>query len=39
MILDDDMAWDADGKTVKEDSEPESDFLDDDEFLNFLNED
>ncbi|KAH7019870.1 hypothetical protein EDB80DRAFT_701705 [Ilyonectria destructans] len=39
MILDDDMAWEADGKTVKEDSEPESDFLDDDEFLNFLNED
>jgi hypothetical protein len=30
MILDDDMAWDEDGKTVEEDSEPESEILDDD---------
>jgi hypothetical protein len=34
MILDDDMAWDEDGKTVKEDSEPESELLDD-EFSTF----
>ncbi|KAI1165894.1 hypothetical protein F5B18DRAFT_134180 [Nemania serpens] len=30
MALDDDMAWDEDGKTVTEDSEPESELLDDD---------
>ncbi|KAK7413918.1 hypothetical protein QQX98_007185 [Neonectria punicea] len=36
MILDDDMAWDEDGKTV-EDSEPESDLLDDD-FSTFLDD-
>lgn len=29
MILDDDKAWDEDGKTVMEDSEPESEILDD----------
>ena len=29
MMLDDDMAWDEDGKTVKDDSEPESELLDD----------
>ncbi|KAF7547575.1 hypothetical protein G7Z17_g7622 [Cylindrodendrum hubeiense] len=39
MILDDDMEWDEDGKTVKEeDSEPESDILDDDEFAAYLDE-
>ncbi|KAF4442413.1 hypothetical protein FALBO_17297, partial [Fusarium albosuccineum] len=30
MILDDDMAWGEDGKMVEEDSEPESELLDDD---------
>jgi hypothetical protein len=30
MVLDDDMAWDEDGKIVMEDSEPESELLDDD---------
>ncbi|KAJ4309093.1 hypothetical protein N0V84_011712 [Fusarium piperis] len=35
MMLDDDMAWDEDGKTVKEDSEPESKLLDND-FAGFL---
>jgi hypothetical protein len=34
MILDDDMAWDEDGKTVEEDSEPESEILDE-EFSTF----
>ncbi|KAI0536544.1 hypothetical protein GGR58DRAFT_475090 [Xylaria digitata] len=29
MVLDDEMAWDEDGKTVMEDSEPESGFPDD----------
>ncbi|KAJ2985588.1 hypothetical protein NUW58_g5448 [Xylaria curta] len=29
MVLDDDMAWDEDGKEVMEDSEPESELLDD----------
>ncbi|KAF9768902.1 hypothetical protein IL306_013750 [Fusarium sp. DS 682] len=28
MIMDDDVAWDKDGKTVQEDSEPESELLD-----------
>ncbi|UNI13852.1 hypothetical protein JDV02_000550, partial [Purpureocillium takamizusanense] len=37
MILDDDMGWDEDGKTVEDDSEPESELLDD-EFSNFLDE-
>ena len=37
MLLDDDMAWDEDGKTVEEDSEPESELLDDD-FNGFLDE-
>ena len=37
MILDDDIAWDEDGKTVKDDSEPESEILDD-EFSTFLDE-
>jgi hypothetical protein len=37
MILDDDVAWDEDGKTVKEDSEPESELLDD-EFSAFVDE-
>lgn len=36
-ILDDDMAWDEDGKTVEEDSEPESELLDDD-FSSFLDD-
>ncbi|KAI1124925.1 hypothetical protein F5Y10DRAFT_248325 [Nemania abortiva] len=30
MVLDDDMAWDEDGKSVTEDSEPEFEFLSDD---------
>ncbi|KAI0449990.1 hypothetical protein F5B21DRAFT_517792 [Xylaria acuta] len=30
MVLGDDMTWDEDGKTVMEDSEPESELLDDD---------
>ncbi|KAF5009189.1 hypothetical protein FDECE_4554 [Fusarium decemcellulare] len=38
MILDDDMAWGEDGKTVEEDSEPESELLDDD-FGGFLDDD
>ncbi|KAI1370080.1 hypothetical protein F4677DRAFT_399164 [Hypoxylon crocopeplum] len=40
MILDDDMAWDEDGKTVKEESEPESELLDDefDDFSTFGDE-
>lgn len=37
MILDDNMAWEEDGKTVEEDSEPESELLDD-EFATFLDE-
>ncbi|RYC57053.1 hypothetical protein CHU98_g9156 [Xylaria longipes] len=37
MVLDDDMAWDEDGKTVVEDSEPESELLDD-EFSTFLDD-
>lgn len=37
MILDDNMAWDEDGKTVEEDSEPESELLDDD-FSGFLDD-
>lgn len=35
MILENDMAWDGDGKVVVEDSQPESD-LSDDEFQNYL---
>ncbi|CRG88349.1 hypothetical protein PISL3812_05379 [Talaromyces islandicus] len=35
MILDDDMAWDEDGKTVKEESEPESEISGHDEFSTF----
>ncbi|KAI1655759.1 hypothetical protein F4813DRAFT_152894 [Daldinia decipiens] len=38
MLLDDDMAWDEDGKTVKEDSEPESELLDDDFSSTFSDE-
>lgn len=38
MMLDDGVAWDADGKTVQEDSEPESELLDDD-FSGFLDDD
>lgn len=37
MILSDGMAWEEDGKTVEEDSEPESELLDD-EFSNFLDD-
>jgi len=37
MILDDDMAWDEDGRTVMEDSESESELLDDD-FSTFLDD-
>ncbi|KAI1649642.1 uncharacterized protein F4817DRAFT_27443 [Daldinia loculata] len=37
MLLDHDMAWDEDGKTVKEDSEPESELLDDDFLLSQMN--
>ncbi|KAH7248558.1 uncharacterized protein BKA55DRAFT_569427 [Fusarium redolens] len=37
MILDDDAAWDDDGKTVQEDSEPESEILDED-FAGFLDD-
>ncbi|KAF4980648.1 hypothetical protein FZEAL_3397 [Fusarium zealandicum] len=37
MKLDDDMAWDEDGKTVSEDPEPDSDFIDSD-FSNFSDE-
>ncbi|KAI0549194.1 hypothetical protein F4679DRAFT_276387 [Xylaria curta] len=37
MVLDDDMAWDEDGRTVADDSEPESE-LPDDWFDNFLND-
>ncbi|KAK5996127.1 hypothetical protein PT974_04555 [Cladobotryum mycophilum] len=37
MVLDDDMAWDEDGKTVEEDSESESELLDD-EFSTFLDD-
>ncbi|KAI1740918.1 hypothetical protein F4680DRAFT_418108 [Xylaria scruposa] len=37
MVLDDGMAWDEDGKTVTDDSEPESE-LPDDWFDNFLND-
>ncbi|KAM5373300.1 hypothetical protein ACJZ2D_007129 [Fusarium nematophilum] len=36
MILDDDMAWDEDGKAVEEDSEPESEL--DDDFSEFLDD-
>lgn len=35
MLLNDNMAWEEDGETVGEDSEPESELLDD-EFSNFL---
>ncbi|QKX58876.1 uncharacterized protein TRUGW13939_06004 [Talaromyces rugulosus] len=37
IILDDDMAWDEDSKTVKEESEPESEITDDG-FSTFLDE-
>lgn len=37
MILGNGMAWEEDGKTVKEDSEPESELLDD-EFSNYLDD-
>ncbi|KAI1362773.1 hypothetical protein F5Y08DRAFT_329846 [Xylaria arbuscula] len=37
MILDDDMGWDEDGKTIKDDSDPESELLDD-EFSSFSDE-
>lgn len=37
MILEDDMAWDEDGQTVMDDSEPESE-LSDDEFSTYLDE-
>lgn len=37
MILGDDMAWDEDGRTVTENSESESELLDDD-FSTFVDE-
>ncbi|KAM0545645.1 hypothetical protein ACHAPJ_011261 [Fusarium lateritium] len=37
MVLDDDAPWDGDGKVIQEDSEPESDLLDED-FGGFLDD-